>query len=180
MIAEIVARRYAKAFLNSTAVPDYPTAFAELQKLDSLIASNKPLRDALFHPTLSKSKKADILKAIFDVAKPAQKVAAFCRTIVEHGRIIMFSVIVKEIEREWERRQRIIEVEIRSAVPLKSAQRARLESELSRLAGGTLKPIYKLDDHVVAGVVTRIGTTFYDGSLRSQLRRIRESLLGRS
>jgi len=179
MIAEIVARRYAKAFLNSVAASEYPTVFVELQKLDALIASNKQLRDALFHPTLSKLKKAGILTAVFDVAKPAAKVAAFCRAIVEHGRIIMYPVIVKEIEREWERRQRIIEVEIRSAVPLKSAQRARLESELSRLAGGTLKPVYKLDDRVVAGVVTRIGTTFYDGSLQSQLRRIRESLIGK-
>ncbi len=178
MIAEVLARRYAKALLNSLPGPgDYASSLSELKKLDILINTNKPLRDALFHPTLPKTKKADIFRAIFEKLMPSPKVGAFCLTIIDHGRIIMFSEIVKAVEREWERRQRIIEVEIRSAVPLKSTQRARLEAELSRITAAKLKPIYKLDDSLVAGVVTRIGTTFYDGSLKSQLRLMRESLL---
>ncbi|MBI2838493.1 MAG: ATP synthase F1 subunit delta [Acidobacteria bacterium] len=177
MNIEILARRYAKALLSSLASPsEYAPALSDLKKVDALIASNKELRDALFHPTFPKTKKADILSAILAILKPVQKVDRFCMAVVERGRIIMFSEMVKAVEREWDRRQKIVEVEISTAVPLKSTQRQRLEAELSRITGSKLKPIYKLDSAILGGIVTRIGTTCYDGSLKGQLQRIRQQL----
>lgn len=179
MNVEILARRYAKAFLNTLAGPaDVASALSELKRMDALITGHKELREALFHPTFPTSRKTELLRAVLNLLKPSERVTNFCLAIVERGRVVMFSEIVKAVEREWERRQKVIEVEIRSAVPLKSVQRQRLEAELARLTGSKLKPIYKLDDSIVAGIVTRIGTKFYDGSLKGQLARLREHLAG--
>lgn len=177
MSVEILATRYAKAFLNTLKTADeYTVAIVELKRIDSLIGSNKELRDALFLPSLPTNKKADIFRAIFKIAKPSERVERFCIAIIERGRVIVYGEIVKAVEREWERRQKIVEVEIRSAVLIRSTQRQKLEAELARITGSKLKPVYKLDDSIVAGVVARIGTTYYDGSLKGQLHRIRHTL----
>ncbi|MEW6364087.1 MAG: ATP synthase F1 subunit delta [Acidobacteriota bacterium] len=177
MIVEILARRYAKAFVNTLASPaEFSAAMADLKRVDSLIAEHKDLRDALFHPSLPNQKKSDVLRSVLSLLKISAKAESFCLAVVQRGRIIIIREIVAAVEKEWERRRRIVEVEIRSAIPLKSAQRERLEAELARITSSMLKPIYKLDSSVMAGVVARIGTTYYDGSLKGQLERIRQTL----
>jgi F-type H+-transporting ATPase subunit delta len=59
---------------------------------------------------------------------------------------------------------------------LPEEQQKRLEAEISRVAGKKAKLKFTVDPALVAGVVARIGSTVYDGSVRGQLDKLRVML----
>ena len=69
--------------------------------------------------------------------------------------------------------------DVESAQPLNDQQKAKIETEISRLAGKKAKLRFSEDSTLLGGVVARVGSTVYDGSVRGQLERLR-SKLGRS
>ena len=62
-----------------------------------------------------------------------------------------------------------VRAEVASARDLDDAQRAALEAELSRLAGKKAKLTFTIDPALIGGVVARVGSIVYDGSVRGQL-----------
>ena len=66
--------------------------------------------------------------------------------------------------------------EVTSAAPLDNQRSAGLESELSNLTGKRMRLRFAVDPELLGGVVARIGSTVYDGSLRGQLQELRKRL----
>jgi F-type H+-transporting ATPase subunit delta len=48
---------------------------------------------------------------------------------------------------------------------------------LAKVTGKQIKPAYKVDAEMIGGVVTQIGSTVYDGSIRTKLKNLREELI---
>ena len=69
-----------------------------------------------------------------------------------------------------------VRADVTSAQPLADAQRKTLETEISRVAGKKAKLKFATDPALVGGVVARIGSTVYDGSVRGQLDGLRAML----
>ena len=69
-----------------------------------------------------------------------------------------------------------VRADVASATEMPEAQRAALEAQLSRLAGKKTRLRYTTDPALVAGVVAKVGSTVYDGSVRGQLERLRLKL----
>ena len=68
------------------------------------------------------------------------------------------------------------EADVSSAVPLTDKQKASLVQNLAGVTGKKIQANYALDPALLGGAVVRIGDTIYDGSVRSQLNRLRERL----
>ena len=65
--------------------------------------------------------------------------------------------------------------EVRSAVPLDDATLARLTAKLAATTGRAISVRTIVDPDVIGGVVTKVGDTVYDGSVRSRLQELREA-----
>ncbi len=72
--------------------------------------------------------------------------------------------------------QGIVRADISSAHDLLDPEKAALRGALERLTGQRVEAAYRLDPALLAGMVVRIGSTIYDGSVRTQLERLRERL----
>ena len=59
--------------------------------------------------------------------------------------------------------------EVSAARDLAESQRAALTSVLERLTGRRIRMRFTVDESLIGGVVARIGSTVYDGSVRGQL-----------
>jgi F-type H+-transporting ATPase subunit delta len=90
--------------------------------------------------------------------------------------VVDFSSIVEAFEALLDERLGYVRAYVASAQPLPDAQRSRLEAEISRVAGKKAKLKFSVDPALVAGVVARIGSTVYDGSVRGQLDKLRVML----
>jgi F-type H+-transporting ATPase subunit delta len=66
--------------------------------------------------------------------------------------------------------------QVRSAVPLTDDQKARLAESLKALTGKDVDLLIEIDPSVLGGLVTQIGDTVIDGSVRQRLAQLRESI----
>jgi F-type H+-transporting ATPase subunit delta len=96
--------------------------------------------------------------------------------LIDHGRIGQVVEVAEAWRAVLQQRMGIHPVEIISARSLDASQRAALEAEAARLAGGRIEASYREDASMIGGAVVRIGSTVYDGSLRGRLERLKEAL----
>lgn len=84
---------------------------------------------------------------------------------------------VFELRRE---REGILVTSVHSAVDLSDGQRAALQSALERASGKRVETQYGVDAELMGGLTVRLGDTVYDGSVRRQLRRLRDRFVSGS
>jgi len=94
----------------------------------------------------------------------------------DRGRIGQLSEIREAFETLLDQRLGFMRAEVTSAQTLDASQRERLEAQLTRISGKSIRPFYAVDAALVGGVIARIGSTVYDGSVRGQLESLRRKL----
>jgi F-type H+-transporting ATPase subunit delta len=71
----------------------------------------------------------------------------------------------------------LLQAEVVTAVPLPDAQRTALAGALRRAAGSDLTITEKVDPSIIGGVIARVGSLVFDGSVTRQLERMKQRLL---
>ena len=97
--------------------------------------------------------------------------------MLKNGRLTELGEINTRFESELESRDGVVAAEVRSAHELPEAQRNELRINLEKLTGKKIKIDFATDPNLIGGVVTRIGSTVYDGSVKTQLENLREQLV---
>jgi F-type H+-transporting ATPase subunit delta len=101
----------------------------------------------------------------------------FLYVVIDHRRVHEIPAMVESFEVLLDEHLGFVRADVASAKPLNDAQKAALEVQLTRMAGKQAKLNFQTDPALVAGVVARIGSKVYDGSVRGQLERLRSTLL---
>jgi F-type H+-transporting ATPase subunit delta len=73
--------------------------------------------------------------------------------------------------------QNVVRAEVTSAVPLSADRTRALEDSLSTVTGKKVELSVNVDAALLGGVVAKIGSTIYDGSVKTQLERLRQELV---
>jgi F-type H+-transporting ATPase subunit delta len=88
--------------------------------------------------------------------------------------------LLPEIQQAFEAKldelQGVARADVISARELSERERKQLRTVLERLSGRRVEANYELDPRLIAGAVVRVGSTIYDGSVRTQLERLRVRL----
>jgi F-type H+-transporting ATPase subunit delta len=96
--------------------------------------------------------------------------------IVEHLRTGELDRIQSSFEEAVDERQGFVRAEITSAYELTETQRQELLHALGTKAGKFIRPVYKIDKNILGGVIARLGSKEYDGSLTGRLAAMRRRL----
>jgi F-type H+-transporting ATPase subunit delta len=175
---DAVVRGYAEALLaiaqaegETRPVEDQLYAFGKLVERDAGV------RDALIDPALpADNKKALVGELLGERANPVA--VHLLGLILDLGRARDLSRIAEEFVRvAAERRQHQV-AEVRSAIPIDEARRKKLEAALSKATGRKIEVKVVVDPSVIGGVVARLGDEVFDGTVRSRLRAVRQTLAG--
>ena len=75
-------------------------------------------------------------------------------------------------------RSGIVAAEITTAREMPDSERSAFQANLEKLTGKRVMVSYSINEEIIGGVVTRIGSTVYDGSVRSKLDSLKEQLIG--
>ena len=73
--------------------------------------------------------------------------------------------------------RRIVAAEVVTAVPLGDDQRMTLRTALGRVTGADLRVTERVDPSLIGGVVARVGSMVFDGSVTRQLERLKQQLM---
>jgi F-type H+-transporting ATPase subunit delta len=172
------AARYARAFADVVLDARLNPSEVEQQLKDfaATFAGSKDLREILLNPSIPASKRVSILDAVNGRVGCGPKVRNFLAVLISHERLAALSEVIEEYRLEMNRRMSISDAEVVTARPLHDQERASLEGEVAELAGTRVNATFRQDKSLIGGVIVRIGSTIYDGSVRGRLDRLRERL----
>jgi F-type H+-transporting ATPase subunit delta len=176
---EIVARRYAAALADVVLkTGETDTVRSELSQWAALIESNAELFDALSNPAIPHAQKEKVLDSLIEKTRLSKTASNFLRVLLRNNRLTAIAAIDERFVAELEERSGIVTAEIVSARELPTDEKSALRSQLERLTGKTVNMDFQIDESVIGGVITRIGSTVYDGSIRTKLDTLKEQLAG--
>jgi F-type H+-transporting ATPase subunit delta len=173
MTHSAVAIRYADALADVVTTGGSgltaETAVNELRAFQDAMEESPALRDALLTPAVPASRKRAVIGRIADVLKLSRISRNFLFVLIDKRRIALLSEIIQSFETVADERMGFARAEVASALPLNDAQRQNLTAHLERVSGKRIRARFGVDGSLIGGVVARIGSTVYDGSVRGQL-----------
>jgi len=173
-----IAARYARAFaevvMDRRMDPDQ--ASAELKAMADLVKSSLELRNVLRNPAVERKQKLKLLDAIVARVCAPKELRNFLAVLVDQKRTAQIGEIAEEFRHELNRRLGIAEAQVRSVRELSTEEKQSLQKKLEALTGKKVQAVYSQDAALLGGVVIRIGSTIYDGSVRGRLQKIRQQL----
>ena len=179
MSSQTVARRYATALADVIIQRrEEAEVRSELAAWERLIADNAALLEALSNPTVSYDQKRNVLEELIQRTHVRPTTANFLRLLLKNQRLPELAQVNTKLGEVLDERAGVVGVQVISARPLAEDLKIQLKQKLSELTGRTAQLKFETDESLLGGIVTRIGSTIYDGSVRNQLSRLREELAG--
>jgi F-type H+-transporting ATPase subunit delta len=168
-----VAARYANALAdvvtaaNSALQPQ--DAVSELRAFEAVLAQSHDLREVLHTPAITASRKKAVVGRLADLLQLSRISRNFLLVLIGHRRITLLSEILHTFEIVLDERSGYIRAEISSASALGDEQRAQIAAEIEKLSGKRIRTAWVVDESLIGGVVAKVGSTVYDGSVRGSL-----------
>lgn len=168
---------YATALADVALATGHPeTLREEVRWFADLAAQSADLRNFMDTPAIARASKHDLLEKLVARAGATNELRNFLFVLVDHHRTQLLPEIAREFETVLLGRMGIAEASITSARELSEAQKQKLSGTLESVTGMKIEARYTVDQALVGGLVVRIGSTIYDGSVRAQLQQMAASL----
>lgn len=174
----LFASRYARAFADVVLSNklDKDALDRQIAEVLAVWQESRDLREVFENPSIAAVEKVAVLDRIGSKLGLARELRNLLAVLIDHGRIAAVEEVIAEYRREINARLGIEEVRITTAHPLGDKERAGLLEGVSRIVGSKVEPHFAEDAAILGGVVVRIGSTVYDGSVRGRMERLRQSL----
>jgi F-type H+-transporting ATPase subunit delta len=173
-----VARRYAEALIDAAqqegSVDPVLDELAEIQR--DVLQALPRFAQLLASSRVSAPKKDRVLVDVFE-KRASSFVLRFLRVLNRHQRLDLLDYVLREARSIWDRRNRRIPVQVRSARPLQEDQLKELRDRLAQLTGATPLLQVSTDPDLIGGLVVQVGDNRYDASVKNRLAQIRQRLI---
>ncbi len=174
---QVVAKRYARAvFELALEEGRLEDCRQELKALERLFDEVPEFEDVLKSPMYPEGVKRQILEAVKSRSAMSPLLARLLEMLVEKGRIAYLRDVIGAYERLLNEHNNIVKAEVVAATDLDDHVVERIAESLKRMVGKTVIVEFHKDPNLIGGVVAKVGDLVLDGSVRTQLRNIRETL----
>ena len=149
----------------------------ELADFAALVGGSPELHAFLANPSIARAAKHAAIEQIVARMGASRTLRNYLFVIVDQRRAGMLQEIEQAFSRLLDARQGITQATVTSATELSAKERAQLTEALAKLTGEKVQAQFAADPALIGGAVVRIGSTIYDGSLRTQLDRLRAKMI---
>ena len=149
----------------------------ELSAFAAMVRESGELRAFLANPSIARASKHAAIEQIVARMGASRTLRNYLFVIVDQRRAGMLVEIEQAFSRLLDARQGITQAAVTSASALTDAERAELIAVLGKLTGEKVQAQFATDPALIGGAVVRIGSTIYDGSIRTQLERMRARMI---
>ena len=146
----------------------------ELGEIADALESNRELSVFFFSPYFSTEEKKSGLESVISDADPI--VVNFLELLVENRRMPVIFRVRRAFDRLWEEENKLLPVQITSAVELDSDVVERIGEEIGRQTGRRVELTAEVDPDVLGGIVLRVGNSILDASIRNRLEQLRKQV----
>jgi len=177
VIAGSLARRYARALLDiGKEEGQLRRLLTDTEGFAAALEASPDLRDALEAAHIGRPVKQATLESVFGKTDFLPTTKSFLSLLVDKGRMNVLPEILSELRRMVEEHEGIERVDVTVPMQLSAPQKDRLRDVLERRTGKRILLEETIDPAVLGGMVVRVGSTVYDGSVRTQIQQIRQNL----
>jgi F-type H+-transporting ATPase subunit delta len=175
------AARYAKALLDiAIAEADPVTAERDLARFVDLVHQHPDLLRVFANPVVAARAKRAVVEQLTGRLQTIAPVAKLLLLLASRGRLELTRDVLAVYRERLMEYQQVVHAEITTATPLPPERVEQLRGRLAVLTGRTVNVTTIVDQTLIGGIVTRIGSTVYDGSVATQLTKVRDRLAQRN
>ena len=179
MSVQTVARRYASALAD--VVLERGEALKvqeELLAWEKMFQASPVLPEVFRNPTIALDKKRAVLNKLIERAKPEATTANFLKVLLQNQRLTELGEINQKFAELLDVRAGMVAAKVTTARAVPENARQELHARLLSVTGKKVRISFTTDPELIGGLVTRIGSTVYDGSVRNHLQLIKEKMAG--
>jgi F-type H+-transporting ATPase subunit delta len=172
---EEIAQVYARSLFEvASEQGKLDTVREQLAAFADALAESRELQTFFFSPYFSTQEKKEGLHRAVDGADEA--VLNFLELLIENHRMPVVFRVRRDFDRLWEEANRLLPVEITSAIELDRSIVDRIGEEIGRQTGRRVQLTSTVDPNVIGGLVLRVGNSILDASIRTRLEALRKQV----
>jgi F-type H+-transporting ATPase subunit delta len=178
LIDMTVARRYAKALLTMGKDDDHYKEYGEgLSGFAQLLEREPELKDALLNPIHSREDRRKLLLRMIELLQLPSMVSNLLQLLLDKHRLNTVDGVAQAYQEMVDEVENVSRARVKTATSLDDATQDRLKQTLEKLTGSTVVMEVEEDPSIIGGVVAKVGDLVLDGSVRTQINSLRESLI---
>ena len=180
MTSGAAASRYARALFDVLLKErgDLEKAETDLGAFAALLTQHPMLGTTLRNPAIPVSKKKAVVQAILERAGSVSPVVSkMILLLAERDRLMLLPGLLRTYRDRLMEHQQVIRGDVTTAMPIEADKLRALEQGFAKATGRRVILEAKVDPSIIGGVVTRLGSTVYDGSVTTQLQKMKQSLI---
>jgi F-type H+-transporting ATPase subunit delta len=179
MTPRAAARRYASALFDVVApAQQAERAGRDLAAVSALVAGHPDLAALFGRAGVASSQKKKVLEAVLFAGEVAPEVRRLLGMLADRNRLDLIGAVSDAFSERLMRERRVVSAEVVTAHPLTDGPRAAIVAALGRATGAEVTMTERVDPGLVGGLVARVGSLVFDGSVTRQLERMRQTLRG--
>lgn len=179
MSVQMIARRYASALADVILERgEAKEVQHELHQWEEVLQANAALQEVFRNPTIALDKKRAVLNKLIDRAKPRPSTTNFLKVLLQNQRLTELPEINRKLADILDERAGMVAATVTTARAVPNDIQQSLAQRLTAVTQKKVRLNFKEDPDLIGGLVTRIGSTVFDGSVRNQLQQIKERMAG--
>lgn len=168
------AKEFATALFELAKETNEEKKFADALKIiQTAFQNNSEYLDLLSSPNIPLNERRVILERAFAEHVP-EFVLSFTELLCDKGHIREFDKCIKEYEQLLKAFESVSNARVVSTIPLTDEQKTALVKKLEKMSGHLVTAEYEIDETLLGGVVVHMDDTVIDGSLKQQLKEVKE------
>ena len=178
MSSSIISRRYAKALIDLAAQEGIVDKVEQnFGKIVGTILNDKKTKNFFFNPVYKSEDKKSLLNKLVQELFISGLLKKFLALLIEKDRFPEIEQIYKEYVHFADGINNRAEAQVTTAVSLSEEDKSKLQSKLQTLTGKNVYLKIKEDASLIGGIITRIGSVVYDGSVKSRMEKLKEQII---
>jgi F-type H+-transporting ATPase subunit delta len=150
----------------------------ELNQWTEMVESNPLLKEAVSNPTVAYEQKRKVLQELIRRTKVRDTTANFLQVLLRNQRLNEIKEVNKWFGLILDERSGMVSAEVTTARPVGQDSIDALRQKLANLTGRKVRLKFTTDPDLIGGMVARIGSTVYDGSIKNQLHEMELTMAG--
>ena len=178
MTSRTAAVRYARALFEVVRKEGLPAdrVDRELAAFAELVRSNEALGRALSNPAVPAARKRAVIEQLLLRDPVTPQLARLLLLMAERDRLVLLPEVAQAFSERVLDYQQVVRAQVTTAVALAPDKLAALQQGIARATGRQVQLEANVDASMIGGAITRIGSTVYDGSVTTQLQKMKERL----
>jgi F-type H+-transporting ATPase subunit delta len=172
-----IANRYAHALADVIIERrEVAEVSRELEGFARLMQDNRELYDVFASPVIATERKRAVLSEVLARLNLKQTSGNFLQLLLQNNRLHNLPEVLKSLMKVLDERSGVVSAEVITARPISNQNRSLLTERLRETTGREVRLSFRTDPEIIGGVVTRLGSLVFDGSIRTQLAQLKQQL----